>query len=205
MLFLYNAQVDSNIHHTIETELKEEEIIKTTLQFNGILHDFGLQLISKDQQLMYLMLVYFGKQLDFLNVEVKEMIAKLFRSMKSHTFNFDIKLNNEKSFEDLYIMFLETFQANSYGDDLFSAFVMTPLAQRYDAKWRKLIWSQYAMVLKFINCSDADLLYDVNSFLYPIESDVSLLKSYSQALASNLLRKESLPWKIANHHVKNAN
>ena len=206
LILLYNVEVDAELKRTVETELKEDEIIMTSLKFTLLLEKNKIHLITTSQQLMYLMLVYFGKDLNFLDPPVKQLIKEKLKAMKHFPFpaKFNMKLNKEKSFESLYTMFLDTFQSNSYGDDLFSILVMVPLAQKYDPKWRKLIWSEYVATMKFINCQESDLLDNFNEYLQPIESDQSLLKCYSTALSSNLLRKDSIPWKIAEHHVKNA-
>lgn len=202
MILFYNAEINPETTRVIETELKEKEIILTTLKFNKLLLKNGIRFISNEQELMYLMLIYFGKDLNFLDDDVKGLIAERVDELKYCQFEFNEKLNYEKSFENLYVMFLDFFQANSYGDKLFSIFLMIPLAQKYDSKWRKLVWSEYAMVLKFITCDENDLNFE--EYLNPIETDISLLKSYAIALSSNYLRKDSLPWKIAEHHVKSS-
>ncbi|XP_070493539.1 RNA polymerase II-associated protein 1 isoform X2 [Chironomus tepperi] len=202
LIFLCNVGVISNdVKQTIETDLSEEEIISTTLKFKSFLNSKGIQTVSNDEQLMYLMLVYFGKELNFLNESIKEMIKSDLESMKGKIFKFNHKLNNEKDFESLYKLFLDTFQAQSYGDDIFSSMVMIPLSQKYDSKWRNIVWSEYAMVLKFINCKETDLLYDFNDYLYPLETDEMLLKTYKSSL--KYLRKDSIAWKIAVHHLTN--
>lgn len=206
LLLLYNAEVDASLKRVVETELKEDEIIMTSLKFTHLLERNKLHLISTSQQLMYLMLVYFGKDLNFLDAPVKQLIGEKIKAMRHFTFptKFNVKLNKEKSFESLYTMFLDTFQSNSYGDDLFSVLVMLPLSQKYDVKWRKLVWSEYVATMKFISCKESDLVGDISEYLYPVETDTSLLKCYAIALASKLLRKDSVPWKIAEHHVKSA-
>lgn len=206
LMLLYNVEIDASRKRVVETELTEEEIIKTTLRFTRLLEKNKIKLISTKEQLMYLMLVYFGKELNFLDAPVKHVVREKLKAMRRFPFpiRFNMKLNKEKSFESLYTMFLDTFQSNSYGDDLFSVLVMVPLAQKYDAKWRKLVWSEYVATMKFISCTESDLLEDFNEYLTPFETDASLLKCYAQALSSDLLRKDSLPWKIAEHHVRNA-
>lgn len=206
LILLYNVEVDASQKHIIETELSEKEIIFSTLKMTNLLEKNKINLITKNQQLMYLMLVYFGKDLDFLESSVKDLIREKLKLMKNFPFppRFNIKLNREKSFESLYTMFLDTFQSNSYGDELFSILVMIPLMQNYDVKWRKLVWSEYVAAMRFINCSEDELLYNFNDYLYPIEKDESLLKCYTTALSTKLLREGSIPWKIAKHHVESS-
>jgi RNA polymerase II-associated protein 1 len=206
LILLYNIEVDASQKRVVETELTEEEIIMTSLKFTNLLDKNQIHLITTSQQLMYLMLVYFGKDLNFLDPPVQHLISEKLKTMKRFTFptRFNIKLNKEKSFESLYTMFLDTFQSNSYGDMLFSVIVMIPLAQKYDIKWRKLVWSEYVPTMKFVSCQEKDLLENFDEYLFPVETDLSLLKCYALALSSNLLRKGSVPWKIAEHHVTNA-
>lgn len=203
LVLLYNAEVNTSLKRIVETELSEEDIILTTLKFTSFLEKNDIHVITKNQQLMYLMLVYLGKNLNFLDSSVKELMRRKLKSMKNFPFTpkFNIKLNGEKSFEALYTMFLDTFQGNSYGDDLFSVIAMIPLAQCYNVKWRKLVWSEYVASMRFINCEEQDLLCDFNEYLHPVETDESLVKSYRIALSTNQLREGSLPWKIAKHHV----
>ncbi|KAG5674271.1 hypothetical protein PVAND_004251 [Polypedilum vanderplanki] len=202
LFLLYKVDVTSSSKKIVEINLKEEDIIKTTLKFNKLLSEKNINRLSQDNILMHLMLIYFGEDRNFLDADIKELIKEELNLLKKGSFNFNTKLNGEKSFENLYMMFLDTFQANGYGDNLFSSIVMIPLVQKYDVKWRKLIWSEYAMDLKFIKCTEADLLVDLKEYLYPIESDESLIKSYKRALQTNQLCEKSIPWIIANHHVK---
>ena len=206
LILLYNAEIDTDKTKVVETELSEIEIIMTTLKFTHLLDRNKVQLISINQQLMYLMVIYFGKNCNFLDSPVKHLISEKLKLMRNVSFppKLNMKLNKEKSFESLYTMFLDTFQSESYGDEVFSVLVMIPLAQKYDVKWRKLVWSEYVMTMKFISCRDEDLVESFNEYLYPIETDESLLKCYRIALSSKILKKDSLPWRIAEHHLKNA-
>lgn len=206
LILLYKVEVVGAVKRNVETDLTEDEIVKTALRFTKLLERNEIQLITTSQQLMYLMLVYFDEKLNFLDKPVKQLIREKLRPMRNFPFapKFNLKLNKEKSFESLYIMFLDTFQSNSYGDDVFSVLVMVPLVQKFDAKWRKLVWSEYVATMTFINCKETDLLHDFKDYLYPIETDASLLKSYDAALSSNILKKDSIPWKIAQHHVNSA-
>lgn len=67
-------------------------------------------------------------------------------------------------FENLYVLFLDHFQAASYGDELFSSLVMVPLAQKYDNKWRRRVWSDHVSALRFLDCKE-ELVSFINSIL----------------------------------------
>lgn len=59
----------------------------------------------------------------------------------------------------MYVLFLDHFQGTSYGNETFSSLVMVPLAQKYDIKWRKMVWSEHAIALRFISCREDQVLY----------------------------------------------
>ncbi|KAG6443117.1 hypothetical protein O3G_MSEX002660 [Manduca sexta] len=140
----------------------------------------------------------------FLDPKIKLLLHKctqlLFKKRK--TFNFDKELTGLHNFQDFYTQFLEQFQSVSYGDPTFAACVLVPLAQRHNVKWRKLLWSEYAGCLRALDCPKEYLCYDLQEYLYPEETDESLLKSYFQALSGNLLRPDTIASNIANHHVE---
>jgi hypothetical protein len=205
MVLLYKVEIDGDVKRLVDIEMPAKEIIMTVLKFNNMLIRNNLLNVRDDFRLMYLMLVFFDTELNFLEADIKRLIEDEMMLLKNKNFSFEEKINNEKSFENLYKMLLDIFQANSYGDNLFSSLVLAPLAQKFDVKWRKIVWSEYAMVLKFIKSEDSNLIYDMNDYLYPIESDESMLCSYRAALKMNYLAENSIPWKIATHHVNNAN
>lgn len=204
MLVLYDAEADADTKKVIEMDVSQEELIMTVLKFTLLLEEDNINLISKNQQLMYLMVVYFAKSLCFREESFKALIRKKIKSLRSHSFppKFNFKLNKEKSFESLYTMFLDTFQSSSYGDDLFSVLVMIPLSQKYDSKWRKLAWSEYAGSMTFVNCNESDLFGGIGEYLEPVETDSSILRSY--AMAMETLRDGTVAKKIVKHHLDNA-
>lgn len=141
----------------------------------------------------------------FLNNSIKILLKNcfqvLFHIQKTSNFDFDRDLTGINNFQDFYTQLVDQFQGVSYGDYMFAACILVPLAQKHNVKWRKLVWSEYAGCLRFLDCPLEYLCYDMNDYLYPIEADVSLLKSYVQALSTNLLRPNTIVFKIASHHV----
>lgn len=110
-------------------------------------------------------------------------------------------ISDNINFENLYIAFLDQFQGASYGNKTFGALVLAPLAQRYNIKWRQMVWSEHAAVLRFIQCAEADLIGRLVDYTEPVETDRTLLKSYFQAIHSNILVSGSIVHRIATHHV----
>jgi hypothetical protein len=159
LILLYNVETSTEERKIVETELSEEELILTSLKFTNLLEENNLKLISNNQALMYLMLVYFGKNSSFLDESVKSLIREKVERLRGTKFNFNVKLNKERSFESLYTIFLDFFQSSSYGDALFGMLVMIPLAQKYDSKWRKLVWSEYVMTMKFVTSQEDEVIF----------------------------------------------
>lgn len=204
MLILYDAEADADTKRIVEVDVSQEELIVTVLKFTLLLEANNVNLVSVNQQLMYLMVVYFAKNLCFREEPIKKLIRRKMESLRKYSFppKFNFKLNKEKSFESLYTMFLDTFQSSSYGDDLFSALVMVPLCQKYDPKWRKLAWSEYAGSMTFVTCNEAELIEGIGEYLDPVETDLSILRSYAAAM--HTLRDGTITRKIAKHHLEHA-
>lgn len=125
------------------------------------------------------------------------------------------------SFESLFTLFLEYFQAASYGDPTFSLMVMVPMAQKYNVRWRLLLWSENQCAVRFLRCEEADVSHSqdalfafdrffidffqlfgtIDDYLQPIETDVNMLKSYYQAISSSMVPAGSVLHRIATHHL----
>lgn len=106
------------------------------------------------------------------------------------------------SFNDLFTALCEHFVAYSYNQNCFSKVVLIFIAQRFDAHFRKLLWSEHADALRYCKLSSDELAIPLREYLYPIEKDVSLIEAYITALVRDTVRKESspIPYRIALHH-----
>lgn len=135
-----------------------------------------------------------------INILLHKCTQLLFKQKSG--FNFDKQLVGLNNFQDFYTQLLEQFQSVSYGDHTFASCVLVPLAQKHNVKWRKLLWSEYAGCLRALDCPENLLCYDMKDYLYPEETDESLIKSYFQALSGNLLRPGTVAHRIAQHHVE---
>ncbi|XP_062565677.1 RNA polymerase II-associated protein 1 [Armigeres subalbatus] len=186
----------------------EEQIIKTALLFSELLEENNIVMTTVTHRLMYLMTSFLGPDAKFLDGDISALIKRRIDALQhemlrsGERFDFDVRLEDQKSFQGLYQLVLDIFQSSSYGHAPFSALVMVPLAQRYDILWRNLVWSEHVAVLRFITCSEDQLFGSLDEYLQPEETDVTLIKFYSQALNSNLLRPGSIPARIAAHHVQ---
>ncbi|XP_047514126.1 RNA polymerase II-associated protein 1 [Pieris napi] len=194
------------------TKIKEiatdkENIIRCSLEwilFNEICFPDLLNDIDITDRFCRIMCVFLCDNSLFLDNKIKMLLSKCTQLLfkKGIQFDFDKELVGLYNFQDFYTQFLEQFQSVSYGDHIFAACLLVPLAQRHNVKWRKLVWSEYAGCLRVLDCPEDLLCYGIEAYLYPEETDESVLKSYHRALTSNLLRPETLAYKIAHHHVE---
>lgn len=190
--------------HSFITSLAERDIIETTIKFTALQKRNSLNFVTPTEELMFLMIAFMGPETTFLEPDIcallTDAVQQFFKENASTTFRFDEKFDGKSKFENLYVLFLDHFAGTSYGNESFSALAMVPLAQKYDDKWRKMVWSEHAVALRFITCREDQCVGSFDSYLFPIESDKSLLKAYYQAL-NGILREGSLPYKIARHHL----
>lgn len=106
------------------------------------------------------------------------------------------------NFQDFYTQLLEQYQGVSYGDNLFGNVVLVPLAQKHNVQFRKTLWSEYMGVVQTFNVTEEQIISSIQLYLEPNEEDLSLLMSYRRAIVNNSVRKHSVLYKIAKHHVE---
>ncbi|XP_073995114.1 RNA polymerase II-associated protein 1 isoform X2 [Rhodnius prolixus] len=119
----------------------------------------------------------------------------------SSQLDFEASIPGLTSFYDFYREVLEQFAFISYGDHVFGKYVLVPLAQCHDVKYKKLVWSELSAVLRALSTP----VNGVNMELYlePLEADFDLLMSYLSGLATGRIRECWCPilYKVAVHHV----
>ncbi|KAL0818600.1 hypothetical protein ABMA28_009033 [Loxostege sticticalis] len=217
ILMLYSKSQTVDVAPTVSGEhakrvatfaaAQKELIISCSLEwilFNELCFSDLLKDIDVTDRFCRIMCVFLCDSSLFLDARSKILLQKctqlLFKQKAS--FNFDKQLMGLSNFQDFYTQFLEQFQSVSYGDHNFAACVLVPLAQKHNVKWRKLLWSEYAGCLRALDCPEDLLCYEINDYLYPEETDESLIKSYFQALSGNLLKPGTVAHRIAQHHVE---
>ncbi|XP_026728675.1 RNA polymerase II-associated protein 1 [Trichoplusia ni] len=184
----------------------KEFIIRCSLEwilFNELCFPDLLNDIDVTDRFCRIMCVFLCDNSLFLDAKIKILLRKctevLFK--KKSKLDFDKPLIGLINFQDFYTQLLEQFQSVSYGDPTFASCILVPLAQKHNVKWRKLLWSEYAGCLRALDCPEEVLCYDIKDYLYPEETDESLIQSYFLALSTNLLRPGTIAHRIASHHA----
>ncbi|EDW18015.1 RNA polymerase II-associated protein 1 [Drosophila mojavensis] len=197
-----------NVQQVPAVIYSENQVVRMTFSFVQQLEQQGLQIVSPLEKLMYLMIAFMGPDSQFLEPELHKLLhAQLldfYTQNKTHHFDFDATFEDKANFEPLYYLFVNHFEAASYGDELFSSLVLLPLAQKYDNKWRRRIWSEHVQAMRFLNCDESLLIGGLEAYLEPIEDEPSLVKLYGDALQRQLVRPGSIAHTIAKHHFNNS-
>ncbi|XP_031841517.1 RNA polymerase II-associated protein 1 [Nomia melanderi] len=182
---------------------EDKSVILTVLSLELILPDL-VEKLSQSLRFSRLILVYLCDTI-YLNNDVSVLLTRAVSTLlKDHhkKLNFTMELPGLSSFTDLFTAMCEHFCSTSYGDNSFSMTLLVPIAQRHDAHYRKLLWSEHAGVLRYIRLSIEQLVVPLKEYLYPIEKDTSLIESYITALVRGIVRKDwcPVPYTIAIHH-----
>ncbi|XP_020798262.1 RNA polymerase II-associated protein 1 [Drosophila serrata] len=186
----------------------ENQVVRMTFSFVRELEREGLQVVSPFEKLMYLMIAFMGPDSQFLEQDLHELLRDylmdFYEQNAAHDFEFDAELMDKARFEPLYYLFVEHFEAASYGDELFSSLVLLPLAQKYDNKWRRRLWSEHVQAVRFLNCDESLLIGGLSAYLEPVEEEPSLVQLYGDALEQRLVRPGSIAFRIAQHHFNHS-
>ena len=104
---------------------------------------------------------------------------------------------------DSYSQLLEQFEAVSYGDRLFGAFLLLPAQQSQDVRLRTALWCQHETAVGLLHVAERELPAPLQRWLEPAECDSVLLNKYRAAISSGAVRPDRNPvlWRIARHHT----
>lgn len=117
--------------------------------------------------------------------------------------NFTEEIPGIVSFYDLYSALLQQYEAVSFGDSLFSCYILLPVQQKHDIQLRKALWTEHQAMLRCMRLPLKEIPLPLDRFLNPEESDVELIRLYFQNLLSKRLQPHWSPllYVIAVHHV----
>ncbi|XP_044261913.1 RNA polymerase II-associated protein 1 [Tribolium madens] len=204
IIVLYSNQQQNK---TNQAEVEQVFVIRNCLRWVLIYESYFPELaaaINPTDRFCRIACVFLGSDNLFLIDEIHSLLKLCLGNLMKdeNEINFNKEIQGLTSFQDFYIQLLEQYQGVSYGDVLFGNFILIPLAQRHSLKWRKTLWSEYMGVVEIFNVTQEQSLCPLDIFLTPNEEDLSLLKCYRRALVSNAVRKHSILYTIAKHHVE---
>ncbi|XP_011258962.2 RNA polymerase II-associated protein 1 [Camponotus floridanus] len=202
-LFLPLVHLYNKYKSDVKFQSEDKGSILTVLSLALILPDLTRRL-SPTLRFSRLILVYLCDTV-YLDKDVSALLAKVLSNLltKHHArLDFQAELPGLSSFTDLFTALCEQFYSSSYGDNNFAATLLVPVAQRHDAHYRKLLWSEHAAALRYLKLSPEKLLLPLKDYLYPEEEDASLIDSYITALVRGTIKETwcPVPFIIALHH-----
>jgi len=116
--------------------------------------------LSPTRRFVRLLYVYLLDSVIFLDKQVLTSMyliyfkyAKLDASGRPLLSRLDLdreQIDSILSFEDLYKAVLNNYDSASFGDYVFSLYLVVPLQQIYPVKYRQLFWSDYSHLFKYI-------------------------------------------------------
>lgn len=119
--------------------------------------------------------------------------------------NILFNLNKEKIiFDDrafsLTREIVTEYSSTSYGNPLFTDFILIYLQMQHSPDFRKIIWNELGSVLKLVFPSK-NFQLSLDAFFYPIESDSSVIQSIVSSFSNPWYISNFFLRKIAIHHL----
>ena len=118
--------------------------VSPTRRFVRLLYVYLLDsVVFLDKQVLTEMyLIYFKYAKLSINSTGRSLLSRL---------DFDReRVDSILSFEDLYKAVLSNYDSSSFGDYVFSLYLVVPLQQTYSIKYRQIVWSDYSHLFKFL-------------------------------------------------------
>ncbi|KAI5704479.1 hypothetical protein M8J75_005793 [Diaphorina citri] len=202
ILEIYNSEME---HKSRPANIDVAEIT-LSLQWILILETLFPQIVSKNSitaRFCRLSCTFLADNDMFRGVT--ELLHAILTCLLRHynELDFSKPIEGLSSFYDFYRELLEQFAGVSYGDHVFGEFILVPLHQKHDKKYKQLLWSEQAATLRFLSTPISNIGVPLEAFLTPCENDPSLLNSYLFYLASGKIRETWCPvlYCVALHHV----
>lgn len=165
--------------------------------------------VSVSAKLVRMMCVFIAGNDLFLEHPIRECLAFLLshycRKSSIEDLDFTLPIPGISTFFDFYLSLLEQYEGVSFGDELFGAVVLLPLHQLNGGiqDIKKSLWCDRVDGLRLIGLPISKLLIPLSWYLYPIENDIFMIRSYLRALASGNCSQTWCPvlYTIAVHHT----
>ncbi|XP_022334117.2 RNA polymerase II-associated protein 1-like isoform X2 [Crassostrea virginica] len=210
LIELYNKSSSIGAHVQNALAVAEVSMVASVLRWVYLLERFQPKVtgsVSVTLRVSRIMCTYLTGNDLFMDKTVYLYLAGLLREFSTpqllDQMNFSEEIPGLVSFYDMYSDLLRQFEAVSFGDSLFSCYVLLPIQQKQDLQLRKALWTEHHGILRCMHISLEELPIPVDRFLYPEETDVELIRLYFQSLLSRRLKPQWSPllYVIAVHHV----
>lgn len=119
-------------------------------------------------------------------LEVADVLHDILREMLKRNDRLEFKkpIPGMSSFYDFYRELCEQFVSSSYCNPVFSAYVLVPLQQKHDCRIRQYVWTEQAVMLRFLNVKVDQLLVPIECYLQPCETNLQLIETYLRMIAT---------------------
>eukprot|EP00092_Neocalanus_flemingeri_P019733 GFUD01021373.1.p1 GENE.GFUD01021373.1~~GFUD01021373.1.p1 ORF type:complete len:784 (+),score=245.93 GFUD01021373.1:238-2352(+) len=143
----------------------------------------------------------------FLSPNIHSLLHSHLTSLLSQGSGPDLSLSlpGISSNLDLYQQLVDQFTTESYGDLLFSFYVVIPLAMSQPFAFRKTFWTEMTDTLSLIRLSPEQIApWTVSRFLDPPEKEVSVLMAYFKSVVEGVVTRtrNGLLYSIAAGHIR---
>ncbi|CAF0788208.1 unnamed protein product [Brachionus calyciflorus] len=188
----------SKVNNEKEKEVKLTKtvsIVSNSLKFVYLLESYldsdYLELnIDSTRRYIKLLFVYLFDPEVFLDKQIITILYLLFfkycqdRKKPLENLNLNQKFDEIISFYDFYQYLLTHYDSTSFGDYLFSHYLIVPLQQNYSIKYRQLFWADFHHLFKYMrfDTDQSKLLIPLKNFVYPNEKNLHMIRLYSQVL-----------------------
>jgi len=161
-IYLMEVYLDQYLETNVDITLRYVRLLYVYL--------FDTEVFLDKQIVTFLYLIFFKYSSDKRN-----LLEKL---------NLSLKFDNIISFYDFYQYLLTHYDSTSFGNYLFSMYLIVPIQQCYPLRYRQLFYSDYSHLFKFIkfDTKQTKLLIPLKNFLQPSEKNLHLIRLYSQLI-----------------------
>ncbi|CAF1214756.1 unnamed protein product [Rotaria magnacalcarata] len=190
---------------------KRLDIIMNTLRFVYILemkHNMILhKMVTKTTRFAMIAGIYLLGSDVFLEKNVADYLVAFLNCFNEQNLlqKLETRTNIQSlmTFFDFYRLLVDQYEACSFGDVLYSNYLLVPLQQTYDVQLRKHVWIEHSTILNYLRLKPDQILFSLETFFIPYENDPDLIRYYAQVLLNGTIKKTIQPllYMIAVHHL----
>uniref|UniRef100_A0A0P5SL96 RNA polymerase II-associated protein n=1 Tax=Daphnia magna TaxID=35525 RepID=A0A0P5SL96_9CRUS len=139
----------------------------------------------------------------FLDKTINDYMWPILRKLARQHLDFSRPVSGVDDFIDLYERLIDQFEAVSYGNPLFAAFLLLPLQQHQPVRFRLKLWCEHPNALRILTLNDQQMLHSLDHWKEPTETNEVLLIKYAASIRSGTITSQRNPvlFEIATHHI----